>query len=72
VQIVQKTDETLPGDIVMKALAEDTEPHYSTISDFINEKGEEIKTIFKEVLLDWISLGLMKKRTAIVVLGGRS
>jgi hypothetical protein len=34
--------------IVMKALAEDTEPHYSTISNFIKEKEEEIKNVFKK------------------------
>jgi transposase len=49
--------------IVMKALAEDTEPHYSTISDFIKEKGEEIKTIFKEVLLVCDELKLIEGST---------
>jgi transposase len=70
--------------IVMKALAEDTELHYSTISDFIKEKGEAVKNVFQEVLLVcdelkliegstfWINLSLMKKRTAIVVQRGRS
>ena len=34
-----------------KALAEDTEPHYTTISDFVSGMGEEIGKVFSEVLL---------------------
>jgi transposase len=34
-----------------KALAEDTEPHYTTISNFVSEMGGEIDKVFTEVLL---------------------
>ena len=37
--------------ITVKALAEDTEPHYTTISDFVSGMGEEIEKIFAEVLV---------------------
>src|SRR5215510_12435759 len=37
--------------IIVKALAEDTEPHYTTISDFISGMSEEIETVFAEALL---------------------
>jgi transposase len=36
--------------MIVKALAEDTEPHYTTISDFISGMEEEVKKMFTEVL----------------------
>ena len=37
--------------MIVKALAEDIEPHYTTISDFISGMGGEIEKVFTEVLL---------------------
>ena len=37
--------------MIVKALAEDTEPHYTTISDFISGMSDEIEKVFAEVLL---------------------
>jgi transposase len=37
--------------MIVKALAEDTEPHYTTISDFVSGMSGEIEKIFTEVLL---------------------
>ena len=37
--------------MIVKALAEDTEPHFTTISDFVSGMGEEVDIIFCEVLL---------------------
>ena len=37
--------------MVVKALAEDTEPHYTTISNFVSGMGGEIEKVFSEVLL---------------------
>ena len=37
--------------MIVKALAEDIEPHYTTISDFISGMGKEIEKVFAEVLL---------------------
>jgi transposase len=36
--------------MIVKALAEDIEPHYTTISDFVSEMGERVEKIFTEVL----------------------
>ena len=37
--------------MIVKALAEDTEPHYTTISDFVSGMSGEIDKVFSEVLL---------------------
>ena len=37
--------------MIVKALAEDTEPHYTTISIFISGMDGEIEKVFSEVLL---------------------
>jgi len=39
------------NNIVLKALAEDTEPHYTTISNFISGMSGEIEKVFSEVLM---------------------
>jgi len=46
--------------ILVKALAEDTEPHYTTISDFISGMSDEIEIVFTEVLLVCDEMGLIK------------
>ena len=48
--------------MVVKALAEDTEPHYTTISDFVSSMGEEIEKVFAEVLLICGDMGLIGGR----------
>jgi transposase len=37
--------------MIVKALAQDSEPHYTTISNFVSGMGEEIEKVFSEVLL---------------------
>src|SRR5215469_16439039 len=37
--------------MIVKALAEDLEPHYTTISNFISSMSEEVTKVFTEVLL---------------------
>ena len=37
--------------MIVKALAEDTEPHYTTISNFVSGMGEEIGKVFSDVLM---------------------
>ena len=39
------------SNITIKALAEDTEPHYTTISNFVSGMGGEREKVFSEVLL---------------------
>jgi transposase len=37
--------------LVAKALAENTEPHYTTIANFVSGTGGEIQRVFSEVVL---------------------
>jgi transposase len=39
------------SNMIVKALAEDTEPHYTTISNFVSGMNGEIEKVFTEVLL---------------------
>ena len=45
--------------LVTKALAENTEPHYTTISNFVSGMAGEIEKVFSEVLLVCESVGLI-------------
>ena len=45
--------------MVAKALAEDTEPHYTTISNFVSGMSGEIEQVFSDVLLVCGSMGLI-------------
>jgi len=47
----RKISKMCKNHMILKALAEDTEPHYTTISDFISEMSGEIEKVFSEVLL---------------------
>jgi transposase len=46
--------------MTVKALAEDLEPHYTTISDFVSGMGGEIGKVFSEVVLVCGEMGLIK------------
>jgi len=46
--------------ILVKALAEDTEPHYTTLSDFVSGMSDEIEIVFAEILLVCDEMGLIK------------
>ena len=46
--------------MVVKALAEDTEPHYTTISNFVSGMSGEIEKVFSEVLLVCSGMGLIR------------
>ncbi|WP_052297713.1 transposase [Leadbettera azotonutricia] len=46
--------------MVVKALAEDAEPHYTTISNFISGMSGEIEKLFTEVLMVCSEMGLIK------------
>jgi transposase len=37
--------------VVFMALSADTQPHYTTIAQFISSMGEEIEPVFRDVLL---------------------
>jgi len=46
--------------MVVKALAEDTEPHFTTISNFVSGMSGEIEKVFSEVLMVCSGMGLIK------------
>ena len=46
--------------MIVKALAEDIEPHYTTISNFVSGMSGEIEKIFSQVLLVCNGMGLIK------------
>ena len=48
------------SNMTVKALAEDTEPHYTTISNFVSGMGGEIEKVFSEVLLICNDLKLIR------------
>jgi transposase len=52
--------------MTVKALAEDTEPHYTTISDFVSGMGGEIEKVFSEVLLVCSEMGLIKGKLSAI------
>jgi transposase len=47
----RKIAEMCETNIVLKVIAEETEPHYTTISDFVSGMSGEIEKVFSEVLL---------------------
>ena len=48
------------ANMIVKALAEDLEPHYTTISNFVSGMSDEIEKIFGQVLL--VCDGMGRKR----------
>ena len=48
------------ANMIVKALAEDIEPHYTTISNFVSGMGGEIEKVFSEVLLVCDGMGLIR------------
>jgi transposase len=52
-------DELSRNNIIAKALAEDMEPHWTTIADFISSNGELFKETFVKVLTYCAELGLI-------------
>lgn len=47
--------------VVMMALSADTQPHWTTIAEFISSSGEPIVRLFQEVLLVCDAMGLLGK-----------
>jgi len=47
--------------VVMMALSADTQPHWTTISEFVSSSNEQIVRLFQEVLLVCDSMGLLGK-----------
>src|SRR5687768_12696516 len=45
--------------IIFIALAADTQPHFTTIADFVSSAGEEISVLFRNVLLTCDEMGLI-------------
>ena len=55
----RKIEKMCKENMVAKALAEDIEPHYTTISNFVSGMSAEIEKVFSEVLLVCGSMGLI-------------
>ena len=49
--------------MIGKALAQDMEPHWTTVADFISSNSEMFKETFVKVLLYCAELGLIEGRT---------
>jgi hypothetical protein len=47
--------------VVMMALSADTQPHWTTIAEFVSSSGEHVVRLFQEVLLVCDSMGLLGK-----------
>jgi transposase len=47
--------------VVMMALSADTQPHWTTVAEFVSSSGESIVRLFQEVLLVCDSMGLLGK-----------
>lgn len=47
--------------VVMMALSADTQPHWTTIAEFVSSSNEQIVRLFQEVLLVCDSMGLLGK-----------
>ena len=45
--------------IIFMALSADTHPHFTTIADFVSSMGEQIATLFREVLMICDEMGLI-------------
>jgi transposase len=52
------------ANMTLKALAEDIEPHYTTISNFVSGMSGEIEKVFSEVLMVCNAMGLIKGKIA--------
>jgi hypothetical protein len=52
--------------MIVKALAEDTEPHYTTISNFVSDMDGEVEKVFSEVLLVCNELKLIKGKIGAI------
>jgi len=48
--------------IIVKALAEDSEPDHSTIAAFISKNGEALKDLFAQILTQCAQLDLITKK----------
>jgi transposase len=55
----RKIESACMENMVLKALAEDSEPDHSTIAAFISDNSEAVKELFAQVLLQCSELGLI-------------
>lgn len=57
----RKIEQCCRENVVFMALSADTQPHFTTIADFISSLGQEIVKLFLEVLLICDEMGLIGK-----------
>ncbi len=61
----RKIEQCCKENVVFMALSADTQPHFTTIADFISSLDQEIIRLFLEVLLICDEMGLIGKRGTI-------
>lgn len=57
----RKIEQCCRSNIIFMALSADTQPHFTTIADFISSMGKEILALFRNVLLICDAMGLIGK-----------
>ena len=58
----RKIEACCQNNILFKALAADTQPHFTTIAEFISTMDKEITPLFRKVLLICDEMGLIGKK----------
>lgn len=62
----RKLAEACQRNVQFKALTADTEPHFTTIADFVASMDKEIVEVFRDVLIYADALGLIGKDTFVI------
>ncbi|MFQ5799448.1 MAG: transposase, partial [Bacteroidota bacterium] len=62
----RKIEQCCRNNIVFMALSADTQPHFTTISNFISSMDKEILSLFRNVLLIYDATGLIGKQSHIL------
>lgn len=57
----RRIEQLCQENVVMMALSADTQPHWTTVAEFVSSSGESIVRLFQEVLLVCDSMGLLGK-----------
>ena len=56
------------NNLIFKALACDSEPHFTTLADFISRKPQDIEAIFEQILLICDQQGLLGHELFAIVI----
>jgi transposase len=59
----RRLGESCQRNVIFKALSADTQPHFTTLADFVSTLHKEIAGVFRDVLIYADALGLIGKQT---------